>query len=323
MSNSDSTDQHFPSYWRGYKVGTNRAEALARLKLDGDLLTGRVAMLDRIFGAVAVKVVGTLQDQRANLELREFRGFRTGTTEGVTLPVTGNLVVDINFDRGIAEGQWATDIGTRGVCRFQKTPNAWFRLYSTIAAAHLLRWIRIAYLSFLFATFLLDALGRLHLSYPGLILALVPAGYLFRFEAMELIRILGVKKLWGAEFQQPSTQNLPNPEVSSEPRPIQEAMRFVILDYFFAPRTKIMLLWLYAERAVDRAQFDAFARQIGVPQENIENTWNALFSTECATLSDGRIVITDLGKRYVEARLQTGTSVTASHAVGLQNPSAH
>jgi hypothetical protein len=30
------------SYWRGYIIGTNRAEVLARLYIDGDALTGRV-----------------------------------------------------------------------------------------------------------------------------------------------------------------------------------------------------------------------------------------------------------------------------------------
>jgi hypothetical protein len=310
MSNSESSDQFFPSYWRGYVTGTNRAEVVAQLKRDGEVLKGRAAINDRIFGAVAVDLSGTLRDQRADLELHGFCGLRAGTVSGVTLPVTGKLNLNMDLDAGVGEGQWETDIGTKGSCRFQKVPYNWFRFSCRIAAAHVLRWIRLAYLSFLVVMFLLDAGRYLQLSYAGLILALVPGAYLFRFEGMELIRLLGVKKAWGVEFQQPGPQNLPNTTASYVPPSIQEAVRFVILDQFFALATKIILIWLSAAGTVDRAQFEAVALQTKVPQENIEIIWSVLLSTGCAAFEQNQLRLTEFGQRYVTARLRGLTAPT-------------
>jgi hypothetical protein len=96
------------------------------------------------------------------------------------------------------------------VCRLEKAPRFWFGFPCKIIAAHVYRWVRLGYLTFLVAMFLLDAGRHFRISYPGLILGLIPAAYLFRFELSQFIRFLGVKKALGVEFQQPISRDVLN-----------------------------------------------------------------------------------------------------------------
>lgn len=112
--NGEPVELSFPRYWKGYIVGTNRVEVAARLERDGEQLKGRAAILDRALGPVAVRPFGSLRNNQADIDLREFRGFQAGQGLAVNLPVMGKLRLSVDLNTGRAEGQSETDIGTRG-----------------------------------------------------------------------------------------------------------------------------------------------------------------------------------------------------------------
>jgi len=301
----------FPRYWKGYIAGTNRGEVVARLRRSGDIITGRATVLDRLFAAVAVSVRGTLKEQHAELEIREFRGFRAGSAMGVTLPVAGKLTLAVDLVVSTAQGQWTTDIGTNGFCRLEGARPTRFRFWSRIAAAHVCRWTRLGYLLFLIVLSSLDSAAAIKLSVAGLVFALIPGAYLFRFELTEIVRMLGIKRAWGVEFQQPVPSEVLTAIGQYVQQQVQEAVFFITLDQFFAIRTKAVLAWLAGKTSADRPQFNAFASQIGVPAENIEATWTALIGTGCSKLEQEQLTITERGRRYV-AQLQSLSNVPAS-----------
>jgi hypothetical protein len=51
--------------------------------------------------------------------------------------------------------------------------------------------------------------------------------------------------------------------------------------------------------AVDRAQFNAYATAIGVPADNLDETWSAIITSGCATLAEGKLAISEFGRKYV------------------------
>ena len=77
-----------------------------------------------------------------------------------------------------------------------------------------------------------------------------------------------------------------------------EAVAFLALDWFFAPRTKLMLLWLSQRESVAISEFNETAARLGIPPDNLAATWTALLGTGAAAVADGRASLTREGKRY-------------------------
>lgn len=280
-------------FWHGYIAGTNRGSLRLHVKQAGNTLLGKAIFQDQTFGPAIISVEGDLVGTRADLRLLTFRGVVQSA------PLEGQLILNFAEDFGTAHGRWQTDIGTQGTCKLWQSPmpiNLWYLcLFGSVVQIILRKYCAIAYLIFLLVVAILAMSGTTELSYQSLILLLTPAPYLFRKHIIELVQALKVRKLGPLELEQsPLTDDI---RVLIA-RQVQDAVAFVLLDGFFVPRTKAILIWLAQNRSVDRAQFDLYAQSIGVPPENLDATWNALLLSGCAVLADGRLTITELGNRY-------------------------
>lgn len=76
-------------------------------------MQSKAIIQDQIFGPAIISLTGKLEGARAELQLVHFRGFAP------LVPLDGQII--LNFDKGIAEGSWRTDIGTTGTCRLRAT----------------------------------------------------------------------------------------------------------------------------------------------------------------------------------------------------------
>lgn len=278
-------------------MGTNRGVAIARISQKGQNLDCTAIIHDQEFGPSKAVFTGTLTDTHADLRLIDYQG-------GAELnPVKGQLILEFDPEFRHAKGKWSTDIGTTGTCELHAINTSTFfwcwRLLWLHVRLLLKRYGAVLYSIMLFMVAVSGILDILELSYPALLLLLIPAPYVFKSYILELIHELRIKKLGPIELEQP----LPDIRqlISAQ---VQEALYFSFLDGFLVPRTKLILLWLRENQPVSRQKFNAYATAIGVPKDNLDATWSALISTRCATLQDdGTLILTEAGRRYIEYML--------------------
>lgn len=290
---ANETSNQIERFWHGYLSGTNRGSVLIHVEQQGDTLRCKAIVQDQTFGPGIISLEGKLIGTRAELRLVTFSGVF------LSAPLDGQLVLNFAQDFGAAEGTWQTDVGTQGTCKPWKSrlsASLWYlRLFGNRLQILLRKYCAVAYLSFLLLVVILALSKTVELSYQILILLLTPAPYLFRKHLIELFQALKVRKLGPLELEQSPLSDDTRLLIA---RQVQDTVAFVLLDGFFVPRTKAILLWLAQNRRVDRAQFDLYAQSIGVPPENLEATWSALLVSGCAVLAEGRLTITELGNRY-------------------------
>jgi len=289
-----------PKFWSGRLTGTNRGRVVAQISERKSQVTGRAIFWDYAAGPLSVRFFGKLDGACASLKLKQFKGLAPGLTPH--LPLRGEMTLSFNDAFTGAKGKWNTDIGTNGAFKIEPLPLSrieWWRLRLRLGASYLRLALRAHmawfYSVFLLAVFALYALGLIRISYPSVILLLIPAPYVLRNPISELIHLWGVTKFGPVELQRPIGDELRRLIAQQ----VQDAARFLYLDTFLVPRTKLILYWLFSYGEADRPSFDAVAAQIGVPPENLENTWNALAMSGCARVEGEKVVITDLGRRYV------------------------
>lgn len=285
--------------WEGYISGTNRGSALVRVKQNGNNLKAKAILDEQGFGSSLLHFTGILHDNHG-----EFRLVRSRSIIPF-VPLDGEIKIDFQEDTHTATGTWRTDIGTWGSVNLRLKSgwgtNWWLRL----AVSHLrVFWNKYApsvYMTFLLIIVILDLLRIIQVSYPNLILLLIPTPFIFRTNLSKLIELIQearVKKIGPIEFEQnPMTEDIR--QVITQQ--VREAVAFVALDEFFVLRTKLLCIWLDQNNIVDRSQFNAYSTTIGVPLDNIDVTWNALIVSGCARLEagTGKLTIMDLGRRYV------------------------
>lgn len=282
-------------FWEGYISGTNRGLALLRVKQDGNNLKAKTILNEQGFGSSLLDFTGILQGNHG-----EFRLIRSRSIAPF-VPLDGEIKIDFHEDTRTATGTWHTDIGTWGSVNLRLISgwrtNWWLRL----AVSHL-RFFWYRYAAFVYAFILIAVAGLsvfeiCKVSYPALILFLIPAPFLFRTQISTLIQLYRLRKAGPFEFE---TQ-IPPPEVVRQfiGQQIEERLRFLILDGFFVPRTKAILLWLARNQPVTRSQFNAFASSIGVAPDNVQVTWEAILFSGCASYSEDRLTLSELGWRYI------------------------
>ena len=275
--------------------GTNRGYLAVRLEQSGDVLSGKALLRDQEFGTTVVAFSGKLSGSQAELRLSDFLGSAPIT------PLYGELKLNFDKDLQSAEGSWQTDIGTQGTCKLWPAKVArslWqLRLAGSNGRIFLRRYGAAVYTATLFVVAVLNLVKVFEISYPSLILLLVPVPYVFRKYLVELINAYRVRRIGPVELepQNPLTEDIRRVIAQQ----VQETVAFVALNGFLVLRTKLILIWLSQNPAVDRALFNGYAAAIGVPADNLDATWSALISSGCAALTGERLTITDLGRRYV------------------------
>jgi hypothetical protein len=279
-----------PEFWKGYVSGTNRGTALLRISSQNGKLTGKAIIGDQDNGSTIVSLDGTLVNGEGEIELKDFVGWAP------LIALYGTLKVTFRNDFPEAEGTWKTDIDTQGTCKFR--PEQMLRLSWTLCLINhrlqifVRQYFAGAYLFFLLTIGVLATCGVVEVSWQALVLLLIPAPYLFKRQIVEMFQTLKVRKLGFVELEQGP---VPDEIRFLIARQVQETIAYVLLDGFFVPRTKAMLLWIVQNERVDRRQFDLQALSIGVPPDNLDATWNALLLSGCGALVDGWIVPTPLG----------------------------
>jgi hypothetical protein len=303
-----------PRYWNGSISGTNRGEAIARLRIEtGDRVVGRAVIFDRAYGPTSVRLVETLTNGQLNLKMYGFKGFSGGLPGiGVPLPVSGSVSLTLAPDQKTLSGQWGTDLGACGSCTLEAARVGLLRHSANLCVAAAYSGARRTYLFLLLAAIVLNGRLGFEISTPVLALLLAPAVYLFKYEIKELLQLFGVRRIGPLDFQQASPEGgltvgagagpVPSaaPTAIPIPPPMSDAANFVILDNFFVVRTKLILLWLYERASVDSAEFAAYAGQIGVPTENMSQTLGALIQFRCVETEGPRFRLTAFGRQYAE-----------------------
>ncbi len=299
-----------PEFWRGHIFGpTNRASVLARLHEDGDVVRLRVLLDDAALGPAACRFTGVPRVNDVECRLLSF------IPSGAAFPVAAKLSLHFSEDNQSAAGAWSSDVGTSGSCSLsaitERDMGWWGRMAITYASV--LMQSPVYYSAVLFAVIVLSLVRLLHLTYPILVLILIPALFVFRGQMKALIDYFGLTKAGPFEFQlQRPLGGVPDvmtmraffrQSINSLGGSLSEAVgvegiEFLTFDWFFAPLTKLMILWLSQRDAALASEFNEMAAKIGIVQASLGATWAALFITGVASIADDRVSLTDAGQNY-------------------------
>ena len=301
----DHTGKHVRKFWKGYVAGTNRGQVIIRMKQRDNNLRVKALLKDEAFGASIFTLLGNIRDNRGDLRILE------SWTPGLVRPLDGKMTLEFGADQISAEGRWETDIGTTGLCKIYAVSffklRWWFLLFKAKALFLLRKAFPAIYTSALIIVAGLDLSRIVQISYPTLFLLLVPSPYVYRLHLKELIQAYRVKRIGPVELEQEALKENIKPEMAS----INPALAaFILLNHFFVSRTKLILLWLSQKQTVTYGDFVEYAKKIGIPDENIEITRQAIIYAGCASVDEDKVTITDFGKQYVAYinRLTSGAS---------------
>lgn len=207
-----------PEFWRGHISGpTNRASVLARLHEDGDTVKLRVLLDDAVLGPAACRFTGVRRDNNVDCRLLSF------VPSGAPFPVAAKLSLHFSEDNQSATGAWSSDVGTNGSCSLsaitERDVGWWWKMAITYASV--LMQSPAYYSAVLFAVIALSLVRLLNLTYPILVLILVPALFVFRQQMKALIDYFGLTKAGPFEFQRQ--------------RPLGEMPDVMTMRIFFSP----------------------------------------------------------------------------------------
>jgi hypothetical protein len=269
---------------------------------------------DQGYGHEIDRLVGRLEGTRAMLRLLpSYAG-------ADFVPLSGQLQLDFAADNGSAQGTWQTDLGTQGMIALRPV-RSWFGVWWwRVATAAFQVWVwrgvpSLYVLAYVTITALVLA-GKIDLSYPALILVLVPLPLVLHRQIGALLNFFGVTKIGPVERQAETHVAAILRQVDVHLRQavdgaVQEAVHFAILDNALVPRTKLLLILVAVEGPFTREEFNKRAAALGAPADDIEPTWAAILASRCAGPSnDGHLTITPLGQRYL-ARLAQAAPASA------------
>jgi hypothetical protein len=301
MSNA-TPEKRFEGIWSGYGQGTNRGKILVRIKRSANGLTAKAMLYDEQLGITEAWLSGQTSGDTTEFRLLEVHGLAP------FVPRDGQVTLNLKED-GTAEGEWQTDIGTRGVFRISRGrfgTIGWYR-HALFAKARFARhkWLAPIYGLFLVALAVTSIILNARISYPALILLLVPVPFVFQSQLAKLIAMVQtarIKRLGPIEFD----QNPPTEEIVAVAKlQAQEGIVFAHLNQFFVLRTKVLLAVLaHSNGGLSIAEFRNQALSFGVLPENVDVTVSAIQQANCAHIQNERILPTVLGQRYVQVGLR-------------------
>jgi hypothetical protein len=279
-----------PEFWRGSVTGRQGTQVKVRLKQGQDgHIQGRLILTDYIFGPALSSLDGSLQGSHAELTLGE------AWTIAPVSASSGTASIDFDAANRTASGNWQTDLG---VGHFT---------VRAIGIWHICWWwwnvkffvfllLPNIYGILLLLLFFLSARGNVTLSGPLLILALIPAPFLFQRYIARIVRIFGIQALGPVQLGSQQLPTFTGPLFSS-------------LDSYFALRTKAILIWL-AEKpphTVTTASLET------VNRAPVAAELEALISLGCIRKEGETFDITDLGRRYVAHCVEGELQPTPRH----------
>lgn len=282
------------TYWSGYLNGTNRGRVLIRMCSKADRVFTAGLLQDNRFGPARIEANGPINGNTANLRILSVQ------SRAPIDPLDGLIDIKFSPDGTTAEGTWSTDAGAAGHCRLVKTKYLYLRWcwksFSAAIGRCLHRNKARIYLVLILALACLSIFKKIDLRYPSLALILLIAIYAFEDQIVHLIEVFRLKKFGPVEFRE---QGPLSPEIKAAIAGASpQANRFALTDVSFALRTKLVLLSLVQRVSISRADFEKLAASLGITDEYVERTWQALIVTGCASVECDRMIISQYGIQY-------------------------
>jgi hypothetical protein len=236
---SNSTHQpHIAGFWFGRVEGTNRGTIFVKIADRNQSLRATAILYDQQLGVTVADLIGERTGDRAVLRL-----IRLEAIAGVQ-PHQGQVTLTFKED-ATADGEWSSDLGTHGSVNVSRLPLRKIDWYARIFRAKWAfarhKWLASSYAILLVAIAILSVMTHAVVSWPALVLLIVPVPFVFRSQLAELIALVHVariRRLGPIEFD----QNPPTAEIVA--RATQEAhqdLAFTQLNQFCVLRTKILL----------------------------------------------------------------------------------
>ena len=288
-------------FWSGRVEGTNRGTTLVRISGKSERLRATAILYDQQLGVTVVRLAGDLNGDRATLHVIRVRGIAG------LVPEQGQVTLTFK-EGGTADGNWTSDVGTQGSVTIARVPLRKIDWYARILRAKgaFVRYRSLAplYAILLVALAILSAVTRVTLSWPAVVLLIVPMPFICRSQVAELIALVHtarIRRLGFVEFDQnPPTAQI----IAVATQQAHQALAFMQLNQFFVLRTKILLAILAHANGLALADFRNLARQFGVAEENIDVTLGALRQANCAEMQADRVVPTAWGQTFVRFGLR-------------------
>ncbi len=302
-----SDHQRIPSFWRGYITGTNRGRVWLRIRTRRRGTTANAVLFDHQWGPTLLGFTNGQLSENSLLQLR----LTTIHVSAPAIPLDGQATIPLPAGaRSESVGSWWTDIGSSGVLVIRPISFGWLQWMAAKTGAVALRFfpgtLRLLYVVGLFSLGILGTRGVLQLSAWELVLMLLPGPFLLRPQIKAILVDLGVSKAGPLEFKQQIPPTMGMPERPSEvegvvPNAQQDTAYLAALDEFFAPITKSLLRTLsLLPDGMEIPQFIKTAKSLRVQEANIPTILHAITSTGVAQLRDGRVILTDLGRAWLQ-----------------------
>lgn len=291
-------------YWKGTFGGSNRGVLWIRTAQSGAELSARCLLHDVVYGSAIAILNGTIEGASARLELVRHKPF------GPAQPVRMEVTFSFSSDSRTAYGMWRTDVGTAGDLRIAEVPRLSRTWVVRSVCTDLVVWMRArfaaAYLLSLIAIAFGAVVGAVELGTPLFLLLLIPAPFVLQktlARTIDLLRGLNVRKIGPLEFSQAPLDERTQQLAGMLDQQAQRASAFLVVDTLLALFTKLMLLWLLnGGGEASRDDFDAQARTLGILDDQLGPTIDAMLKTGCAAIdaSTGRIRLTSFGQDYAQ-----------------------
>jgi len=236
------------------------------------------------------------------------------------MPQSGRAEFDLHEEGPEISGSWATDSGAYGVCRlFRAGWKEAFQLSIPFVfrrmLAKRLAIVKSLYLLFLLSIASASVTGYLarDMSMTATVIFFIPALYLFQHEIKGFFQASGVQKIGSlveASEQTAFTEaTVPLDAVNSlikKKQEFEDLALFFYFNLFFVPRTKAIMSQLaIVPRPLTQGEFHELARVLGVPEHNIQATYDVLLQTECIKIDEeGRVQLTNRGRRFLNFETQ-------------------
>lgn len=309
---------YFKGDWSGYGEGKTLARVHVRILQTPEGLRG-YALSKALDGEVEIIEV----EGKEETESKAVFGLVGYLSDGFGSipPRNAQFVVTAKPATKQIEGSFVTE-GTHGNIRFRKA-SRWGKIQLSIPlSVHKLyrlikkyvRWrFRTAYFAFVVVLAVLSVTGKLpsKISTMEVVVLLVPLIFLFSDKLRDLIQATAVRKIGPVEFQEqakPSSKlNIPQLVQVLHDEFGDKMPQFFVLTELLVSRTKNLLrLIVSLDRSLTLSEFNALAKKIGVPDQNLGATLEVLKRSGCITISDkGELSVQEVGKQFLhfESRL--------------------
>lgn len=298
--------------WSGLSSGTQFLRVLIQISLSGGRLHA-YAILRSHNGHVEVAELSGVNEsnERATFSLIDY-----ATDDPSSIP-PGNAHIAITYDSTPPHltAQYGTDIGTRGEASLYPAKLSgklilaipfWMHKRYRRLKCYVLRSVKYIYLFGVVGLTICASVGiSPQITSIEALLLLTPLAFLFTDQVRYLLSVLALRKVGPVEFQ---SQSAASP--STDPVRLlagltsefgEDLPLFMALAQFLVPRTKAVLRLIEASQAqLTMSEFNRMANGLGVPNHDIEPTFQALINSNCiASDEHGKLGITGLGERFL------------------------